>query len=44
MYDRNDINPTTKKTYGELYDKTISREMLIRDLGYNLIVKWEDEK
>lgn len=44
IYDRDDINPTIKKTYGELYDRTISREMLIKDLGYNLVVKWENEK
>ena len=28
-------------TYGELYQKTIKRETLIKDLGYNLVVMWE---
>ena len=27
--------------YGELYKKTLKREQLIRDLGYNLLVMWE---
>jgi len=38
---REDINLLTKKTFGELYDKTIIREQNIRDLGYNLIIMWE---
>ena len=29
------------KNYGELYQKTIERETLIKDLGYNLVVMWE---
>lgn len=40
-YDRNDINPKSKKTYGELYDKTLEKEQKIRDIGYNLVVMWE---
>lgn len=40
-YDRNDINPKSKKTYGELYDKTLEKEQKIRDFGYNLVVMWE---
>lgn len=43
IFDRNEINPVTKTTYGELYDKTIKREQKIRELGYNLIVKWETD-
>lgn len=41
VYDKNVINPTTKKTYGELFQKTIIRDKKIRELGYNLIVTWE---
>jgi len=29
------------KNYGELYQKTLEREQLIRDLGYKLVVMWE---
>jgi hypothetical protein len=43
IYDRDEINPVTKSTFGELYDKTIAREQKIRDLGFNLIVKWETD-
>jgi len=43
IYDRNEINSVTKTTFGELYDKTILREQKIRDLGFNLVVKWETE-
>ena len=27
--------------YGDLYQKTLKREQIIRDLGYNLVVIWE---
>ena len=35
------INAKNTKTFGELYQKTLEREQLIRDLGYNLVVMWE---
>jgi len=38
----NDINPRTKTTYKELHNKTLAREKLIINAGYNLIIKWED--
>jgi hypothetical protein len=40
-FKKDDINPIVKKTYGELYQKTIARDQAIRDLGYTLITKWE---
>jgi hypothetical protein len=43
IYNRDDINPINHKTYGDLYDKTIKRDEKIRQLGYNLIVKWETD-
>lgn len=42
-YNKNDIHPISKKTYGELYKKTINRDKLIKNLGYNLIVIWESD-
>lgn len=42
-FNQNDINPVSKKSYGELYTKTLQRDRTIRDLGYNLIVKWETD-
>jgi len=41
-FNKNDINPMTKTTYGELYKKTLDRENLIKNAVYELIVKWED--
>lgn len=38
-----DINPISKKTFGELYQKTLEREQQIRDLGFNLITIWESD-
>tara|TARA_B100000035_G_scaffold285668_1_gene269411 strand:+ start:4310 stop:5911 length:1602 start_codon:yes stop_codon:yes gene_type:complete len=43
IYNPNDINPVTKKSFGELYNKTIERENNLKDLGYNLIIIWESE-
>ncbi len=43
LYNPTDINPHNKKTYGELYQKTIKNENLIKSYGYNLIVMWENE-
>lgn len=40
-FDQNIQHPICRKTYGELYAKTLERDQNIRDLGYNLIVKWE---
>lgn len=42
-YQPHNVNPVSNKTYGELYQKTIERDQNIRNLGYNLIVKWETD-
>ncbi len=31
------------ETFGELYEKTIKKEKLIKSLGYNLVVMWESD-
>lgn len=36
-----DINKVTGKTFGELYQKTLEKENLIKQAGYNLVCKWE---
>jgi hypothetical protein len=41
VYSRQDMNKTILKTYGELYDRTITREKAIKQAGYNLEVMWE---
>ena len=42
-YASSDINIITKKSFGELYNKTLERENKIKELGYNLIVMWEND-
>jgi len=42
-FNENDYNSICKKTFGDLYQKTLEREQLIRDLGYNLVVMWEHD-
>lgn len=41
IYDKDDIQPVIKKTYGELYEKTKINEEKIKNWGYNLVVMWE---
>jgi len=43
MFNPNDINPKTKTTYGELYNKTIEKEKALKDAGYNIISIWESD-
>jgi hypothetical protein len=43
LYNKNDINPLTKKTFNELYKNTIEREELIKNNGYILITIWESD-
>lgn len=43
VYPSSGINSTAKKTFGELYIKTIEREELIKKAGYNLIFIWEKD-
>jgi len=40
-YNLADINSNNKKTFLELYENTISREIFIKNNGYNLITIWE---
>ena len=43
-YRQDQIHPNYKPlTYGDLYRKTLQRDQKIRDLGYNLVTKWETE-
>ncbi len=37
------INESTNCTMGELYQKTIKRELDIQRLGYNMIIIWEND-
>lgn len=44
IYNEEDINLTIGNTFGYLYEKTIKRDENIRQLGYNLVIKWETEE
>lgn len=43
FYNPNDLNECAKKSFGELYSKTLEKEKIIKLSGYNLIVIWEHE-
>ena len=43
IYHGSQFNKTTKRTFGELYQSTISKEQQIKDMGFNLITIWESE-
>lgn len=40
-YSRDKINAINHKTMGELYDKTIAREIVLLELGYVVTTIWE---
>jgi len=42
-YTANEENPTSKKTYGELYRTTIERENFLKEAGYTLVTIWESD-
>lgn len=42
-FNSHDTNPVSGKNYGELYQKTLERDQRIRDMGYNLVTKWETD-
>jgi hypothetical protein len=43
LYNQNDINPLSKKTFGELYNETLKRLELIKNKGFNIITIWESD-
>jgi hypothetical protein len=43
IFNANDINKVSNKTFGELYEKTLKREQQIKDMGFNLITIWESD-
>ncbi len=42
-YNPNDICYISKKTFGFLYERTINREIILKEAGYNLITIWEQD-
>ncbi len=43
VFDLDAIHPVIKKTYGELYQKTVEKERFLISKGYNLITIWEQD-
>lgn len=43
IYSKDQINPATKTTFGELYIKTIERENFIKQHDYKIISIWESD-
>lgn len=43
VFDSNDINSHNGKTFGELYSKTIEREIKIKNADYKLITIWQKD-
>lgn len=43
IFNKDEIHPVTKTTYGQLYDKTQTKRKAILDAGFNLIEIWESE-
>ena len=41
IFNKNEFNKVSKKKFGELYNKTIERDLKIVEKGYNLIYIWE---
>jgi protein-arginine kinase activator protein McsA len=41
VYNHTDLNKVAKKTYGELYNLTISRFDMLKKAGYNIMFIWE---
>lgn len=42
-FDHNKVNPSLDKKYGELYNSTMLREQVLKDLGYRLVTIWESD-
>lgn len=43
IYKAQDINPRTKEKYGDAYLRTQNTDQRIRELGYNLVIMWEND-
>lgn len=43
FYNQNAKHPISKKTFGELYQKTLKNEELLRNAGYNVVIMWEHD-
>lgn len=40
---KNKVHPVSKKTYGELYDRTMERKKILEDNGFKVVFIWEND-
>ena len=43
MFQSDQINPSKKCTFGELYDKTLNKRKILEELGYKYVEIWENK-
>lgn len=43
FFDKNQINPLNKKTFGELYEKTMEKIKTLKQHGFNVVYIWENQ-
>ena len=43
IYESSEVNPSTNKTFGELYDQTLTKHTIFTNYGYNVISIWESD-
>lgn len=43
IFNLSDINGSTKTTYGELYQKTLKKEKILKQAGYEVVSIWESD-
>jgi very-short-patch-repair endonuclease len=43
IFKKNDYNNVLKKTFGELYEKTLKKEIELKKMGYRVISIWEND-
>lgn len=43
VFNPEDINPTSKKSYGKLYEDTIGKISKLRGVGYKVVYIWEKD-
>ena len=43
IYNPNDTNKLLKKTFGELYKRTLDKETKLLSAGYKVVTMWESD-
>lgn len=43
VYQPEEINKSTKTTFGELYQRTIEKEKMLKQMGFNVVSVWEKD-